>query len=140
MKNNTKNGFTLIELMIVIAIIGVLAAVALPAYQNYTRRATFSELVSAVGSIKTPIELLVQMRTTTAVNLTGIDTGSQGMPATVAVSATEHGLSATDGVITGVWRSDGTTIAGRTYIMTPTANGNGLTWAISGTCLDVQLC
>ncbi len=141
MKKHSNQGFTLIELMIVVAIIGVLAAVALPAYQNYTRRATFSELISAVANLKNAIEFQVQTRTTNAIVLTGISTGAAGMPAAQAVSTTDHGVSVTDGVITGVWKTDATTLAGRTYVLTPTANASGgLNWAISGTCQAVALC
>jgi len=50
--NGNKNGFTLIELMIVIAIIGILAAVALPAYQDYTIRSKISEMVMAGGAVR----------------------------------------------------------------------------------------
>ncbi len=55
MKRSMQKGFTLIELMIVVAIIGILAAVALPAYQDYTVRAKVSEVVLAAASAKTAV-------------------------------------------------------------------------------------
>ena len=55
MKRNLQKGFTLIELMIVVAIIGILAAVALPAYQDYTKRAKISELILAASSCRTSV-------------------------------------------------------------------------------------
>ena len=55
MKSNMKkqSGFTLIELMIVVAIVAILAAIALPAYQTYTKKAKMTQLVTATGSLKT---------------------------------------------------------------------------------------
>lgn len=52
---NTQKGFTLIELMIVVAIIGILAAIAIPQYQNYTARAQVSEAITLLGGLKTPV-------------------------------------------------------------------------------------
>ncbi len=52
-----QQGFTLIELMIVVAIIGILAAVAIPSYQNYTKKAKFTEVVNATSAFKTQVEI-----------------------------------------------------------------------------------
>ena len=58
---STQRGFTLIELMIVVAIVGILAAVALPAYKDYTTRAKVSELIVAAASFKTTIAEVARM-------------------------------------------------------------------------------
>jgi type IV pilus assembly protein PilA len=63
MKRSMQKGFTLIELMIVVAIIGILAAVALPAYQDYTKRAKMSEVVLAASSCRTTITEIFQSAT-----------------------------------------------------------------------------
>lgn len=64
MKSNMKkqSGFTLIELMIVVAIVAILAAIALPAYQNYTKKAKMTEVAAATGKYKTDIEVCVQTK------------------------------------------------------------------------------
>ena len=60
MKNKNQKGFTLIELMIVVAIIGILAAIALPAYQTYTQKSKFSEVVMSTTAFKTAFEVSAQ--------------------------------------------------------------------------------
>ena len=82
MNMNTKNqkGFTLIELMIVVAIIGILAAIALPAYQNYTQKAKFTEVTNATAAAKTAVEICAQ----TLGTLEGCSGGANGIPANIA--------------------------------------------------------
>lgn len=70
-----QSGFTLIELMIVVAIVAILAAIALPAYQNYTKKAKMTQLVSAMGAWKTNVEVCVQSS-----SLTTCGAGDPGMP------------------------------------------------------------
>ncbi|MBX3653799.1 MAG: pilin [Ramlibacter sp.] len=60
MKRSVQKGFTLIELMIVVAIIGILAAVALPAYQDYTKRAKMSEVILAASACRTTVTEVYQ--------------------------------------------------------------------------------
>ena len=86
-----QKGFTLIELMIVIAIIGILAAVAVPQYSQYTKRAKFSEVKLAVSPIKSAVELCFQRNAGNALcgttNPTGIQSGVSTAMLTRAASA-----------------------------------------------------
>lgn len=135
MMKRAQSGFTLIELMIVVAIIGILAAVAMPAYQNYTLKAKFAEVVSAAGPYKTAVELCASDNNGVA-NCSG---GAFGIPATAGTSGTYVGsVSTTAGVITAT--ALGTTgtpvggLTGQTYTLTPTFANGATSWAVGGTC------
>jgi type IV pilus assembly protein PilA len=148
-----QKGFTLIELMIVVAIIGILAAVALPAYSDYTKKAKFSEVVLATQAIKTAVEMCAQDANVTPI--AACAQGTNGVPATVgavdgtAVAGTKYVAYTTTsaaGVITAqaIAAVDGSTAGkGATYILTPTydpaAGTGGISWAVSGTC-SPKLC
>jgi len=115
-----QKGFTLIELMIVVAIIGILAAVALPAYQDYTIRARVSELVLAASGFKTTIAEKAAADGTLS---------SSGVGLTVAVSGRVSGGSVTTaGLITvaGSSASVGTNV---TIVLTPSLNAGKVIWA-----------
>ncbi len=145
MKAQMQKGFTLIELMIVVAIIGILAAIALPAYQQYTAKSKYTEVVLATAPLKLAIEICVQERNCGPLSgaVAGVAMGSNGVPATI--SATTYFGSVTvsgAGAITAVPVVVGPFVATDTYILTPSAiSADGkITWAKSGGCVAKGYC
>ena len=121
-----QKGFTLIELMIVVAIIGILAAVALPAYQDYTIRAKVSELMLSASGFRTSVTEKAQTDNTL---------GSAGSGLTVTATGKVSGGSVSNAGLIVITGSTASTSVGAavTITLTPTFTGGTVTWLCQGT-------
>jgi type IV pilus assembly protein PilA len=130
-----QKGFTLIELMIVVAIIGILAAVAIPQYQDYTVKAKLSKSAGYVAPIKTAIAVYMQEQG----GWPAADAwGSLGMttPSTTTEVSTVA-VGASNGVISiGLQNIKSGTIDATTVVMTPTAGATAIVW--SNACTSTE--
>jgi len=128
-----QQGFTLIELMIVVAIVGILAAIALPAYQDYTRRAKVTEGISLASGAKTAVT--EYFSSTSTWPTTNASAGLASGISTDVVSSVSVGAS---GVITVTFTSE--VDSGESIILTPSSGSGAITWACSkSTNLDAAL-
>jgi type IV pilus assembly protein PilA len=120
MKRSIQKGFTLIELMIVVAIIGILAAVALPAYQDYTVRAKVSEVILAASSAKVAVSEAAQANGTMSAASISVATQTSKYVASVAYANSDQ----SNGVITAVAKGDNA-ITGKGVQFAGVLQGNG---------------
>ncbi len=134
-----QQGFTLIELMIVVAIIGILAAVAIPAYSDYTIKAKVSNAVSALDPIKTAVALCAQEN---GGSLTGCNSGSNGIPSALTATKELATATAATGVITATFGAGvGTGVDGLSFTVSPPVGGvtgTNLRWTVDATNITNQ--
>ena len=123
-QHNAK-GFTLIELMIVVAIIGILAAVALPAYQDYTRRARVSEVILAASACRTAVSEYMQAEGSPSSTAAG-----WGCPSNASQYVSGVVVAATTGVITAT--SQNINGVSGTITLSPSSTATGLTNLVAG--------
>ena len=133
-KKQAQAGFTLIELMIVVAIIGILAAVALPAYSNYTAKAKIANAITAVDALKSAVALCAQEA---GGDLTNCNSGSNGIVADADFVATKEvkTVATAKGVITMTLQSGlGSGVDGGTITFEPivTPTSTALFWKTTG--------
>lgn len=130
-------GFTLIELMIVVAIVAILAAIALPTYQGFVKKAKFSEVATSVAPFMRSYEICIQ----TGVAQADCLEGTNGIPPNIASGSGSGYVDSVvldaSGVITATGTSD---VDGATYRLTPVINAGQITWSKGGSCSTQGWC
>lgn len=120
--------------MIVVAIIGILASVALPQYETYTKKTRFTEVILATGVFKNAYELGIQVGTITAKSQA--DSGSNGIPNALGATGLITSVSMTNGLITATASAD---LDSETYTLDPTLT-TPVQWTKGGSCVALALC
>ena len=135
MKRAAQTGLTLIETMIVVAIIGILISVAIPAWQDHTTKVKLREAVNDANAVRTALGIACLEG-----NLSGADNASLGLEPATAYSGrytkgvAAAGVSSTEGTVTISLESiDGVVREGQTIVYTGACGAEGMRWTITGT-------
>ncbi|MBI4357555.1 MAG: prepilin-type N-terminal cleavage/methylation domain-containing protein [Gammaproteobacteria bacterium] len=137
-----RQGFTLIELMVVVGILGILAAIAIPSYKTYIMKAKFSEVVLATTPVKTAVEIALQMGSVK--DVAQLKGGSFGIPINIGISDKSKPYRYLESLVTenGKITASGTAEVGAATLiweiqsdLTPP-----VLWEMSGTCVNLGLC
>ena len=130
---SNQRGFTLIELMVVVAIIAILAAIAVPAFVKYQIKAKSAEMMNFAANLKTPITLCL---TAGNANCSGGNNDVPNVSATTGKYTASLAIS-NAGVVTAIGNADQ---GGETYILTPTYENGVVSWTATGTCVTNGNC
>jgi type IV pilus assembly protein PilA len=128
---STQQAFTLIEMMIVIAIIGILSMIAIPSYRQYLERARFTEIIASAMPYKFAIALALQQ----GYEMEELTTGKFGIPEAPPASNNLESIKIEKGSVIATASAN---LQNHTYILKPAKDGSR--WSVAGSCIKANLC